>query len=108
MPFGEHGSDILPLLEKARANFDKERMDSLISLAKRQVAGVKSILSAGSMKHILTNRQREIALLARDGLATKEIASRLFITENTVNSALKIVYDKLRIHSKFELKGLKF
>lgn len=37
----------------------------------------------------LTHREREVALLARDRLSTKEIAERLFITEGTVKGTLK-------------------
>ena len=39
---------------------------------------------------LLTPREREIAL--RKERCTREIASRLFISENTVKSALKIIY----------------
>jgi LuxR family maltose regulon positive regulatory protein len=44
-----------------------------------------------------------VALLAQKRLSAKEIAEALFITESTVRSALKTIYNKLDIHSKAEL-----
>jgi LuxR family maltose regulon positive regulatory protein len=56
----------------------------------------------------LTRWEREIALLAKKRLTVREIADELFLTENTVKSAMKIIYRKLDIHSKAELSALNF
>ncbi len=52
----------------------------------------------------LTDREAEIAHLAAEGLTNREIADRLFISTNTVKSALKSVYSKLSISSRVLLK----
>jgi DNA-binding CsgD family transcriptional regulator len=51
----------------------------------------------------LTSREREVALLAADGLASKEIASRLYLSKRTVDTHLDRIYRKLGISSRDEL-----
>ena len=51
----------------------------------------------------ITPREREIALLAADGVASKEIAERLFLSVRTVNNHLQKVYTKLGVTSRAEL-----
>jgi DNA-binding NarL/FixJ family response regulator len=54
----------------------------------------------------LTPWERKIALLAKQWLTVPEIAARLSLTENTVKSAMKVIYRKLDIHSRPELSGI--
>lgn len=51
----------------------------------------------------LSPRDLEIARLAADGVSTREIAARLFITTNTVKYHLKRVVDALEIHNRAQL-----
>ena len=51
----------------------------------------------------LTRREREIALLAAQGVASKEIGERLFISRRTAENHLAKVYDKLGIRTRVEL-----
>src|SRR5262249_51258600 len=51
----------------------------------------------------LTPTERRVAELAADGLANKEIASRLHITVRTVEEHLKNTYAKLGIRSRAQL-----
>lgn len=53
----------------------------------------------------LTNREREIAALASQGLSSIEIATRLFLSPRTVNNHLQAVYGKLGIRGRSELPG---
>ncbi|MFC5219569.1 helix-turn-helix transcriptional regulator [Streptomyces coerulescens] len=53
----------------------------------------------------LTEREREVALLAADGLASKDIAAALHLSTRTVNNHLQHVYAKLGISSRQELAG---
>jgi ATP/maltotriose-dependent transcriptional regulator MalT len=54
--------------------------------------------------YILTNRQKEVIGLVQDGKSNKEIASLLFISENTIKYHLKIIYEILDIEHRFEIK----
>jgi DNA-binding NarL/FixJ family response regulator len=54
----------------------------------------------------LTPWEREIAVLAKQWLTVPEIAAELSLTENTVKSAMKVIYRKLDIHSRPELSGV--
>ena len=63
-------------------------------------------LRAESSVAKLTRREQEIASMASSGLTNQEIAARLYISENTVKSALKSIFFKLHIHSRRKLIGL--
>ena len=51
----------------------------------------------------LTEREREVARLAAEGLRNHEIAARLFISENTVKHHLKIAFQKMNIDRRSRL-----
>lgn len=51
----------------------------------------------------LTKREREIALLAAEGLTSREIAERLFVSVRTVDNHLARVYDKLGVGGRDDL-----
>lgn len=52
----------------------------------------------------LTEREREVAQLAAQGLSNKEIGKQLYISENTVKTQLKSIFAKLGINSRILLK----
>ena len=52
----------------------------------------------------LTDRQKEIISLIQQGKSNKEIASLLFISENTVKYHLKIIYEILDIEHRTEIR----
>lgn len=51
----------------------------------------------------LTRREREIAMLAAQGLGNREVAERLFISKRTAENHVAKVYEKLGITSRSEL-----
>jgi DNA-binding CsgD family transcriptional regulator len=51
----------------------------------------------------LTRREREVALLAADGLASREIADRLYLSVRTVDNHLHRAYYKLGVSSRSDL-----
>jgi DNA-binding NarL/FixJ family response regulator len=51
----------------------------------------------------LTAREAEIVSLIRQGLSNREVAERLFITQDTVKYHIKNVYQKLQVGSRSEL-----
>ncbi|NUR93096.1 MAG: helix-turn-helix transcriptional regulator, partial [Nonomuraea sp.] len=54
----------------------------------------------------LTPRQREIALLAAQGLTNKQIAARLVVSVRTVANTLYTVYEKTGVNDRSELSDL--
>jgi DNA-binding NarL/FixJ family response regulator len=61
---------------------------------------------AGEPTHALTCREQEIARLVARGLANRQIASELFISERTVTTHLGKIFKKLEVHSREQVAGL--
>jgi DNA-binding CsgD family transcriptional regulator len=51
----------------------------------------------------LTPQERRIAMLVSDGLTNREVAVRLFVSTNTVETHLRHVFQKLGVRSRTEL-----
>lgn len=51
----------------------------------------------------LTEREREVVALIVEGLSSKRIAERLFISEKTVSNHLTAIYNKLGLSTRLEL-----
>jgi DNA-binding CsgD family transcriptional regulator len=60
-------------------------------------------LLLGDVIEPLSGREREVALLAAAGVASKDIAQRLFLSKRTVDSHLNRVYRKLGVTGREEL-----
>ncbi len=50
----------------------------------------------------LTDRELEVLKLVAQGLNNREIAKRLFISENTVKNHVRNILEKLQLHSRME------
>ncbi|MQB02402.1 MAG: hypothetical protein GEU78_19645, partial [Actinobacteria bacterium] len=55
---------------------------------------------------VLTRREQEIAQLVSEGLTSKQIASKAFVSENTVKQHLKRVFAKTDVNNRAELVQL--
>lgn len=51
----------------------------------------------------LTDREKEVVLLLEQGLTSKNIGARLFISEATVKTHLKNIYQKFEVNSRTQL-----
>ncbi|MBB1284609.1 response regulator transcription factor [Flavisolibacter sp. BT320] len=54
-------------------------------------------------RYHLTNREREVLLHLMAGLSYKEIATRCFVSIDTVNSHIRKIYSKLNVRSRAEI-----
>ncbi len=107
IPFVENGDMIKPLLEKLyRQGEYRESIRFLFELYTPYQQAVQSILmDYFTMKRPeLTGREMEVARLVAQGLSNSEIGSKLFITQNTVKTMLKRIFEKLEINSRTMLK----
>jgi DNA-binding CsgD family transcriptional regulator len=67
--------------------------------------GAATPLLAVASPVVLSRREREIGLLAADGLSNVEIAERLYLSRRTVENHLQRVYVKLGVASRTELSA---
>jgi DNA-binding CsgD family transcriptional regulator len=66
-------------------------------------ATAEDILALVARAHGLSTRERELVALVLEGLSTRQLAERMFISRYTVQDHLKSVFDKLGVHSRREL-----
>jgi DNA-binding NarL/FixJ family response regulator len=57
----------------------------------------------GRSRSPLSNREREIVALVAQGYRNREMAEKLFISEQTVKNHLHNVFDKLGVSDRLEL-----
>jgi DNA-binding CsgD family transcriptional regulator len=66
-------------------------------------ATAEDILALVADAHGISTRERELVALVLEGLTTRELAARMFISRYTVQDHLKSVFDKLGVRSRREL-----
>lgn len=101
-PFAEMGEE----LHKDYIRFvDRETAGKLLAFYKRFKENGEIITEAlGGSATSLSDREREAAHLAKQGMTNKEIATQLLISAETVKVLLKRGFVKLGINSRKELK----
>jgi DNA-binding CsgD family transcriptional regulator len=72
-------------------------------LATGETARKRPAQAAAEASQALTDREAQVAQLARDGLSNPEIGARLFISSRTVQYHLGKVFTKLGISSRGQL-----
>ena len=94
----------------ARGTDDQRLLRSLGTRAAYHIgrcegATTPALLADGAFVEPLTDREREIAFLAANGMKSREIAEQLFVSLRTVSNHLQHVYDKLGVRSRDELRA---
>ena len=107
MPFVENCDYIKPLLEKLSCEgFRRDEITKIHELSSTYQKTLDQVKNEhfSECKTFLTGREEEIAKLAAEGYSNREIGKMLFISENTVKTQMKSVFDKLGINSRVLLK----
>ncbi len=103
-----HAAECLALAAEASRRAGRARDAAQLTgrargLAERTEGASTSPLAVGEQVEPLTPREREIATLAAHGLASNEIAARLFLSPRTVSNHLQSAYTKLGVRRRTEL-----
>jgi predicted ATPase/DNA-binding CsgD family transcriptional regulator len=91
-----------------RAEFDSGKRlsrSAAIALALGEPAQVSAKPLNADGVGPLAKREEEVAKLVADGLSNKQIGSRLFISERTVDSHVRSVLNKLGFNSRAQIAG---
>jgi two-component system nitrate/nitrite response regulator NarL len=96
---------LISAIERVHAGeawLDPSLMAGVLSDMTRSSKGRKSDPEAEKIA-TLTNREREVIALVGEGIKSKEIANRLFISETTVRHHLTSIFGKLGVADRVEL-----
>ncbi len=107
MPFVENGDFLKPLLEELyRQGCLCEEIARILQLYAPYQKALTQIKKEefSEKKPDLSAREMEIAQLAAEGFSNREIGERLYISENTVKTQMKSVFEKLGINSRVLIK----
>ncbi|MEL7654763.1 MAG: LuxR C-terminal-related transcriptional regulator, partial [Bacillota bacterium] len=107
MPFVENSDYIKPLLEELYYQGTyREDIGRILMLSEQYLKAADQMTKEyfNEDKPKLTAREDEIARLAAEGFSNKGIGEKLFISQNTVKTQLKSIFEKLGINSRFLLK----
>ncbi|GAA6409488.1 hypothetical protein K040078D81_36050 [Blautia hominis] len=109
LPIAEYYTNLSGVLEDpALSCKDETALERVRALGRRFVSGTAAVRAELFGYSPLTSREREIALLAKERLSTREIAERLVISPATVKNTLNKIYSKLNIHGKSDLLNIRF
>ena len=90
---------------KGRSIFDSKVMDKLTHMmaAGSAAASAAETTSTVMDNKDLTEREREICDLLKEGCTNSQIADMLFISEGTVKNYMSSIYDKFDVHDRAKL-----
>ena len=93
-------------LRAAHDLFTAIGMEAFADRARRALLSTGDVVRSRQVEtlYTLTAQEKQIALLARDGLSNAEVAARLFLSPRTVEWHLRKVFTKLAISSRKELR----
>lgn len=110
--FLDEGDEILGLLREeyqhvleggrgsGRLEAERDFVEALLAASGTDLG--HSLAAAQAALQPLTDREREMLVLLANGISNKEMASRLFVSANTVKFHLKNIYAKLSVNSRVQ------
>jgi len=87
--------------EEAGLDSDQAFLEELLSASGLDLARDRG-KSAKAATQPLSDREKEMLLYLADGVSNKEMAQRLFVSENTIKFHLKNVYSKLGVANRLQ------
>ncbi len=98
LPFAENASHIIGMLKViAQKNPGNEFYNRILTLSRKYEGGLSGTPFPAAT---LSQREIDILSLAAIGLSRKEMAARLYISEETAKTHFKNIYQKLGVNSK--------
>lgn len=88
---------------KGRSIFDSKVMDKLTHMMATGSTVADEAPSEVMENKDLTDREREICELLKEGCTNSQIADMLFISEGTVKNYMSSIYDKFDVHDRAKL-----
>ena len=82
---------------------DAGTLSTLLSEVERDIATANERARDGEMTSPLSEAELAVLRLIREDLSLREIAGRLFVSENTVRTHRSALYRKLSVHSRDEV-----
>jgi DNA-binding NarL/FixJ family response regulator len=94
-------------LRAAHELLTRTGMAGFAERAHRELIATGETLSAADLPTAdpLTEQERSVALLAREGLTNRQIGERLFLSAHTVEWHLRKVFRKLGVKSRTDLRS---
>jgi LuxR family maltose regulon positive regulatory protein len=97
------GPQILPVLRLAARQDGFQREHAIAVLAATGEVVSPSVPRPAPARSILSNRERDVVRLVANGLSNKAIADTLFISEETVKTHLRRIFEKLDASSRTQV-----
>ena len=94
--FIDEGEEVLQLLRESERDAAPAEREFIRRLLAAAGAETKPALDA------LTERERQILVFLANGVSNREMAGRIFVSENTVKFHLKNIYSKLAVSSRLQ------
>ncbi len=101
LPFVEHENDLEDVLKKIPGDAVKQIL-SLSTAYQKERNRLKN--KGKKTSSILSQREKEVAVLAAQGFTNKEIAQKLYVSTGTVKNFLQRVYEKTGLKSRRQLE----
>jgi len=98
-PFAECMPELEPILKEMQNGPEGEWVCKAIQLAEGFLQGLEKIAPKNKTEP-LTQRETQVLNLLGEGFKRKEIATKLYMSQNTVRRHLQNVYDKLGVNNK--------
>jgi two-component system response regulator DesR len=82
------------------------RLVHAVAAGERVIDPTTALAALRAANNPLTARERDVLRAAADGLSTRQIASRLFLTEGTVRNYLSAIQRKTGANNRWEAIGM--